>query len=46
MSHDERHLKLILSLRWVTLAAQILALFPALKLGWARRSAGETRRAL
>lgn len=34
MSPDERHIKLILSLRWVTLAAQILALFPALKLGW------------
>jgi two-component system sensor histidine kinase RegB len=34
MLHDERHLKLILSLRWVAIAAQILVLVPALKLGW------------
>lgn len=34
MSNDERHLKLILSLRWIAVLAQILILFPALKLGW------------
>lgn len=40
MSHAERHLKLILSLRWIAVVAQILVIFPALKLGWLQ---GHTR---
>lgn len=34
MNTDERHLKFILSLRWIAILTQILILFPALKLGW------------
>jgi len=34
MTNDQRHLKFILSLRWIAVLTQILILFPALKLGW------------
>ncbi|NBO37566.1 sensor histidine kinase [bacterium] len=34
MSLNDRSLKLVLSLRWIAIACQALALFPALKLGW------------
>lgn len=34
MSNQEHNLKLILSLRWISIAALGIILFPALKLGW------------
>lgn len=34
MSINERSLNLVLSLRWIALACQMIVVFPALKLGW------------